>query len=206
MVVATRFLKKKTTSSITGITKELGTGEFGSATRKDVIYDFFENKFSPIASVFKELLEGETFEGKKLTWKDELKNLAVPLPITTYEELKKTPGSANILMAMIAETLGLGVNTYSISSKAWRNPTSKKLLSFKAQLGDDKYEKVTTEFEAKLDSVLSPVFKSKEYKKMDNEKKQKTVDYYKGIVEKAIFSKYGYTPPSRTSTGFKSSF
>jgi hypothetical protein len=35
------------------------------------------------------------------------------LPVATFEELKNNPNSANIILAMIMDELGVSTNTYS---------------------------------------------------------------------------------------------
>ena len=113
VTLAFRLIRGSTKSSLTGKVSELNTGKFGARTGADVIYNFFENKLSPFSSVIKDILKGETFEGKEPTLLGELKNLLVPIPITNYEELKNDPNSAPILLSIIADGLGIGTNTYS---------------------------------------------------------------------------------------------
>ncbi len=121
--LAARLAKNSTKSSTTGEVKQLGertkSGEpkFGAPTRKDVAYDFFENKLSPVGSVIKNVLEGQTRENKPPTLVGEARNLLEPLPISNYLELKKNPNSAPILAAMLADALGISVNTYSKKPK-----------------------------------------------------------------------------------------
>jgi len=92
----------------------INTDKFGSKTTTDLLVNFFENKLSPVASVLNDLLiRHRTFDYKNPTLKTEAVNLLVPLPITNYMELKDNPNSANIILSMIADALGIGVNTYT---------------------------------------------------------------------------------------------
>jgi hypothetical protein len=104
-------------SSTTGKMTDLRAAKWGQGTGKDVIFNFFENKASPAVSVVKEILEGKDFQGKPITATGELSNLLMPLPVSTYQELANNPNSANIVISMIAETLGVSTNTYSQYSK-----------------------------------------------------------------------------------------
>lgn len=116
--LAARLAMMSSKSSITGKVTPLNSGKYGSQTGVDVLENFAENKLSPAASVVKDLIKGRTFQGAKPTIGNEAVNLLVPLPITTYMELKNDPNSANILAAMIADGLGITVNTYSgVNSK-----------------------------------------------------------------------------------------
>ena len=104
--------KAYTKNSITGKVKEINSGKFGSPTGADVFYNFFEGKLSPAASLIKDLIKGKDFQGNKPTFLNEANNLLTPLPITNYQELQNDPNSANILVAMMADALGIGTNTY----------------------------------------------------------------------------------------------
>ncbi len=112
IILASRILTQSTKSSTTGEVSKINSGEFGAKTVKDLVYDFFENKLSPVAAVVKDLAEGQDFTGNKPTLTGTLNNLFTPLPITTYQELKDNPDAPNILASMILDGLGIAVNTY----------------------------------------------------------------------------------------------
>jgi hypothetical protein len=117
--LAARVLTLSSKSTATGqvnklnATDKTGKPKFGAQTGTDVVYNFFENKLSPVSSVIKDLLKGQTFASGKPTIKNEAANLLVPLPITTAIELYQTPGSANKLLGIIADALGFNVNSYA---------------------------------------------------------------------------------------------
>lgn len=119
-VLASRLATMKTKSSITGKMSSLNTGEFRGRTRMDVIYDFFEGKLSPTASVLTDILRGEDFRGERLDLMKEAGNLLVPLSIANTYELAKNPNSAPIVWATLAEALGVGTQTYSAIN--WYDP------------------------------------------------------------------------------------
>ncbi len=111
-----------TKSSVTGKLNELnardkkGNMKFGAQTGWDLLFGeegFTANKLSPLASFVKDMINQNTREGEKPTLSNEASNLFVPLPITNFEELKKNPNSANIILAMLADALGISTNTYS---------------------------------------------------------------------------------------------
>ena len=109
-----------TKSSTTNQVYPLNSGKFGAPKGTDVVYNFFENKLAPAVSVTKDLLKGQDFQGRKPTLGGELENLLEPLPITTYKELQNDPNSANVLIGLIADALGISVNTYSKQTKSGR--------------------------------------------------------------------------------------
>jgi hypothetical protein len=88
-------------------------GGFGKRTGEDVVYDFFGNKLAPAAAVVRDILRNETFEKEKPSAKTTARDLTVPIPITTFKELKEDPDSANLFLAMFAESVGVGAMTYS---------------------------------------------------------------------------------------------
>ncbi len=113
VTLAARYAMWSTKSSTTGRITKLNSGKFGSPTALSLAYNFFESKLAPLASVLKEVAKGQTFGGAKPTVGNETVNFIAPLPVTTYLELKNNPRSANTLLAMIADALGISVNTYS---------------------------------------------------------------------------------------------
>src|SRR3990167_418065 len=109
VVLASRLLSGSTKSK--GRIKPLNSGKFGSMTKLDVIYNFFEGKLSPVASVMKTILEGKDYKGDKPTLTSLVADLAVPIPITNYFELQQ-PDAAPTLWAILADEFGIGTNTY----------------------------------------------------------------------------------------------
>jgi hypothetical protein len=115
--LAARLATMSSKSSTTGTVTPLNSGKYGSQTGNDVVINFLENKLSPIGSVVKDLLVGQDFKGNKPTVGGELANLFVPLSASTYQDLKNDPHSANTILAMIADGLGIATNTYSAKPK-----------------------------------------------------------------------------------------
>lgn len=120
--LATMKSKSSTTGQVTPLNARTRSGEpkFGAKTGKDVFFDFVENKASPASSVVLDLLKGSTREGAKPTIANEARNLFEPLPVANYRELKNNPKSANIVLAMMADALGISTNTYSAKKKRTR--------------------------------------------------------------------------------------
>jgi len=112
ITLASRLITMSSKSSTTGNITKLNDDKFGAQTGTDVIYNFFENKLSPMSSVIKDLVNNKDFKGNKPTVSGELNNLFMPLPITTYQELKDNPESADALLSMMADFFGISTNTY----------------------------------------------------------------------------------------------
>ena len=118
VVLAMRLLTGKVTSTTTGKVTKIRSEEFTLRTADDVIYDFFANKYSPALSVVRNLLRGRTFKGEEPTIPNTIRDLAVPISIETMFELLEDPEAAPVVLAMIAESLGVGTQTYSGTKKA----------------------------------------------------------------------------------------
>lgn len=112
VVLASRLSTQASKSSTTGKVHPLNSGKFGAQTGMDVAYNFFENKLSPVASVVRDMMKGQTFSGAKPTIGNEAQNLLVPMTITNAQEIYKDPNAANIVVAVLADALGISTNTY----------------------------------------------------------------------------------------------
>ncbi len=125
VILASRLISHATKSSTSGTITPLDTGKFGAPTTQDQIYNFFESKLSPASQFILQLRTGKDFSGNPVSPGKTLLDLITPLPITTYQELKSNPNSANIILSLIADALGIGTNTYSPK----KSSTNKGLFS-----------------------------------------------------------------------------
>jgi hypothetical protein len=100
-------------SSTTGKITKLNSGKWGSMTVLDVINNYWQGKLSPIAGVLRDVFKGTTYSGQPITPQGLAAQAFVPLPVQTFLELKNNPESANLLLSMILEGLGISANTYS---------------------------------------------------------------------------------------------
>lgn len=116
ITLAARVLSRSTKSTSNGSITKLNTGKFGSTSDFDEIVNYITGKTSPVASVGLDILKGKTFSGRKPTVGGELGGLVEPLNVKNYTELKSDKNSANILAAVIADTLGVSTNTYKPTS------------------------------------------------------------------------------------------
>ena len=97
----------------TGKVTKLNEGKFGGNTGKDVLFDFFENKSSPLLTVLLDGLEDENFDGENVTIGNSLQTLFGPLGgMSLYERIKggdMDPIKLSLITAL--ETLGISVRT-----------------------------------------------------------------------------------------------
>lgn len=189
--LASRLITLSSKSSITGKVSALNSGTYGGQTGVDVFVNFAENKLSPVASVIKDMLQGQDFQGNKPTVGGELNNLLTPLPITTYQELSSNPNSADVLFSMIADGLGINTNTYS-NTVNWNQSTTKELTSFKAKVGDVKFKEANTVYNTTYDAWLKKVQTNPAYKKLSPDVQSKVQTNKKAEIKKSVLLKYGF--------------
>lgn len=191
VTLASRLLTLSSKSSITGKVSSLNSGAYGGQTGVDVFTNFGENKLSPVASVIKDLLQGQDFQGNKITLGGEINNLLTPLPITTYQELSSNPNSANVLLSMIADGLGINTNTYS-NTVNWNQSNTKELTQFKEKVGQDKFKKANNLYNTTYNEWLKKVETNPEYEKLPPAIQQKVQTNKKAEIKKDVLLKYGF--------------
>lgn len=184
-----RQIANSTKSSMTGIIKELGTGEYGAATRLSLFYNFFENKLAPLPSAIKNLLKQRDFEGKRPTAISTARDLVVPIIGTNYVELRDDPNSADILLAMIAEGLGVSTSTYS-QEMDWSEDPGVVLQQFREKVGEERFKKANDEFNKKYNQWFTHAIKNPKYKALSEEDKQKVLTKKKTEIKNDIFRLY----------------
>src|SRR3990167_5522652 len=191
VTLAMRLIKQKTKST-TGAVSELNTGTFGSRTGVDVAFDFAQNKLSPVASIIRDLLRGENFDGEKPTIAGTANDLLTPLPITNYLELKNDPNSAPLLLGILAESVGIGTNTYGKSETSWEKSTGKELTQFKEKVGPDKFKEANDTFNKKYDEWFQGVVKNPVYQNLSDDDKRALLSNAKEDIKDKIFKEYRF--------------
>lgn len=112
ITLAAREITGYSKSPASGKITSLTSGKFGMPTRWSVAGDFLKYKFSPMASVVRNLAEGRTFGGEKPTILNQSIDLFAPLPITNAWEAAKDPKAAPLLLTILADALGISANTF----------------------------------------------------------------------------------------------
>jgi hypothetical protein len=191
VTLAFRQITNSTKSSTTGLVSELGTGKFGSSTRQSVIFDFFQNKLAPLPAALNNYLKAEDFTGKKPTAVSTLKDLFVPIVATNYQEIKDDPESADMLLTMIAEGLGISTNTYSANAN-WEDSTGVELQQFRKVIGDVRFKKANEDFNKRFNSWFKLNQTNPKYKALSDEDKQKVITKKKNEIKAAIFKQYNF--------------
>lgn len=113
VILASRLVNREFTSSTTGETKSLDTGKFGALGGKDLVWNFVENKLSPAAGLALAVIDQKTWKGDTLTIPQMVNDALTPLIVQNVFETGSAEDSANVLAALMAEALGVNVQTYS---------------------------------------------------------------------------------------------
>jgi len=119
IVLASRIISGKMTSSVTG--KEMNIGEgYKPTTRLDIVGRFFESKQAPVASFLASMLRGTDTLGQPLNVQKEIINRVTPMFLQDMYDLYKEGQIELFPLAAPAAFFGAGVQTYRYT------PSSKK--------------------------------------------------------------------------------
>jgi len=181
--------KYKSTTSGQLVPYEAG---FGKTSRWDALLDYMENKLSPVASVGKQLAQGEDYNGEAMDLKKVIESLTIPIGVkNAYAE--KDPHGASKFLTILADALGVGTNTYGAKTSDWSKSDSQEMKDFKEQVGEGKlkeaYDSYTTEFEQWY-ADNEHTFKSE-----PNEERSKVIQMGKDEIKKKVLKDYGYKKP-----------
>ena len=190
ITLVSRIATQASTSSVTGKVTKLGEG-YGAPTGMDVFWNFVNNKFSPIASVLSDLVQQETFEGDKPTILSTAKGLTVPIIMQELASSSQNEKSANLMLILISEALGVSANTYGLRTN-WQQSTSKELLQFKDKIGDKEFKKANNEFNKRANDWFSEIKDSDEYKNLTDDDKTKLISGERTNIKEKIFREYNF--------------
>ena len=122
VILASRLVTREFTSATTGKKRSIDSSRFGAIGGKELVFNFFENKLSPASALALAIIDQKTWEGDKLTIPQMVDDALTPLIIQNVFETGSVDDSANVLAALIAEALGVNVQTFSGKKK----PKTKK--------------------------------------------------------------------------------
>jgi hypothetical protein len=186
--------------SSTGKWTNLIAGAYGQQTALDVFENFWEGKLSPVAGLVRDLWKGSNFQGDKVTLKNSLQNLFVPISIQNYKQLKDDPQSSSLLGSMILDGLGFSTSTY-VPKTNWEGSTGKELTEFKKKVGGEKYKQANDDFNRAYNAWYNQIIELDSYKSLSEEGKTKLITNAKSDIKKKILKGYGfeYKTPIKTN-------
>ncbi len=190
IVLASRIATLSTKSS-TGLIRPLNTGEFGSSSALDVLYQFLEGKTSPPIRVVVNFLKGRDYKGEKPTIGGEIISSTVPIFLQNALELKDDRSVAAVL-GVLLDGLGINANTYAATDTDWTLSTGVELQTFREKIGDEAFIEANEKFNKQFSEWLSEVRGNPEYTELSEEDKQKVIVNKKDEFKQAIFRESGF--------------
>ena len=189
VVLASKIINQKSTSSTTGITTQLGQG-YGSQTGMDVLWSFTENKFSPMFGVLRDLTKQQTFAGGKPTLQSEVGGLITPIIVGNISQFKGESGAIQLL-GLIADGVGLNTNVYAPSTD-WGQSTGVEMQQFKAKIGDVKFKEANDLYNQQYADWSKNMKSNSKYQALSSDDKQTIITKKKAEIKDKIFKQYGF--------------
>lgn len=189
--LATRIAMQSTKSGTTDVVSELNSGEFGSQTALDVLWQFAQGKASPVAGVGLDFLRGQTFTGEKPTVTGEIAKLITPITVANYNELRKDPNSANKLVTVIADGLGFATNTYEYKDR-WDTSTTKEMQGFKAAVAPEQFKEANDRFNKEFNDWYRTIQSDPELRSLPAKDQKQVFSKKRDELKDQIFKDYGF--------------
>jgi len=189
ITLPSRIITQSSKSATTDIVTELGK-DYGM-TGMDVLWNFTENKFSPMFSTIKHIMEQRTFEGEKPTIMGETAALTTPIIIQEWRSMKEDPNAANTLLGLIADGLGISVNTYSYKD-LWEISSSKKLKQFKAIIGDKEFKEANDKYNIQVNEFMMAVVDDPDYELITEVEKRDLINDVRDKIKEDIFKEHDF--------------
>lgn len=189
--VASRIATQETKSSTSDRKTKLNSDEFGARSTWDVLLDYAEGKMSPGAQLIKQIMTGKDFVGNDVTPASLAKDFLAPLPITNYQELRNDPKSANALLAMVSDALGVGTNTYS-ANKDWNQVNSKRIQGFKKEVDAETFAEANNAYNEQYNAWFERVRANSKWKNISEETKKTLINSKKQDLTDEVLKDYGY--------------
>lgn len=199
VTLAARVASGKSKSSATGIITQLGSG-FGKTSQLDVVTQFFENKLSPVGGVIRDKLKGQDMQGNPFSIKREATNLFTPLTVSNYKELKNDPKSANMIVSMIADSLGIATNTYGLNQKNYQLNPSATLTQFQNKVGSAKFQQANKDYNKAYQAWFNQPNVQEQYNALPNGDKSSFLTAAKAKIQNKIYREYGFKPTKNKSS------
>jgi hypothetical protein len=156
----------------------------------DIAIQFLENKSTPTARTFIDILNGKTITGAKPTWYNELYSLMTPISIQNAISLKDDASAAAVL-GVITDVFGFSSNTYKASEVNWNDNITKELQQFKDKIGNSDFQKANDEYNQQAGDWLNRMRTDPDFQKLSDEDKQSAIQEKKDKIKSGVFKQHG---------------
>ena len=144
---------------------DLWSGEFGKQNGLDIVENFVEGKFSPMAGIMRDIWTSTDYSGNPVTAKSILEN-QLPISLQTWNQLKTDPSTSNAFGLTVIDMLGL-----SVSSTITPNSKSKDIPEGKRTKNEDLIKIVSTyakAFGTDPETAFNRLFTGQRIRRVDN--------------------------------------
>jgi len=183
-------LVMKMTNKVISSLKRKPAG-FGERTALDELENFAEGKFSPIASVIRDVLKGTLFGGETLTAGGLLKGRFSPISYQTWEDLKDDKEAFFKLGSMLLELGGANVSTYKYKAN-WETKDTEEMNQFEEKVGKKKFKQANDDFNKAYDLWYSNVSQTEAFKGLSDDNKSKLTTKARTILKEKTFEDYDF--------------
>lgn len=171
-------------SSATGAYIKMSQGEYGEPTYMDTVWNFFEGKLSPSFGMVRDFWKGQNYSGEKPTVVNSVIGLVTPISADILiEELQK--GNDDLLMVMLAETLGFSV------SDATMTGYGKRWGELKDEIGDAETNRLLKQVTERFNDRAELLQQSNQWDRMTNEQQRDELYKIKRDETERVFRRYG---------------
>jgi len=192
--IVTQIAKQLTNqqkSTTSGKITQLGK-DYGAPDRFQVFVDFWSGKASPLGRALIDRAKGRTFSGAVPTLSTQAYEAFTPMMVSNIIEMNQDPNSANMIIATIADAIGISVNTMMPVSANWNNNPGAELTQFRDKVGKDKFNQANTEYNRLASEKIRGITRDDRYKKMNDNQKQQVLTKAKNAIKDTVFKKYGF--------------
>jgi len=191
VTLASRLISQSSKSSVTDLVTPINSQKFGSITGVDVLVSFFGNKLSPMAGLFRNLVRGHDFNRKRPTVLGEMNNLLTPLPLDNYLELRDDPHSAPLLLSLLAESLGIGTNTYG-TDVDWATKIGLELEQFHDRVGDETFKQANSDYNELYGDWFRRMKENDSFQSLSDEDKGLVIRKKRVEIKEKVYKKYHF--------------
>ncbi|MEN6421102.1 MAG: hypothetical protein ABFD76_04080, partial [Smithella sp.] len=192
ITLAARLLSGSYKSASTGLIHNYGT-KYAARTRWDAFIDFLTNKTSPPARVVVDMLKGKNWKGEPFTWSGAAYQALTPISIQNAIKLKDE-ASADRVLGVIADFVGVNTQSFTASEKAWDEEQSKEMKQFHDRLGADKFKEANKKYNDRVNSWYDKAKNNPYFQKLTDDQKSEEWRKERAKAKKAAFREYHFWP------------
>jgi hypothetical protein len=196
-----RIRRGQTKSSTTGLVTK--ASDYTGKNFSELFSNFAENKTSPFLGIFLDILNRENFERQEIKimenpldlnsyWLLAKGNLA-PITIKTGVEAFQGEEGGLALLALTADALGVGANTYKFNND-WTTSNADDIVKFKEKVGEEKFKEQNLLYNKTVNQNLLDYRKNDDFLNLSNDDKKVIIDAMKEKVKDDIFDAFRFKP------------